>query len=191
MAGIDKILEHIKNEAETDVNKVIAEAKKEADNIISEAKKHSENQLKHQNAKNDVEYNDKIKRGESAAALKEKRMILEAKQNIIQKVIEESKNSLYKLSDNEYFEVIEKMAKKYSTGEKGMLLLNANDLKRLPADFGKKIESTGLEVSKETREIAGGFVLVYGDIEENCSFDALFLAEKENLQDKVGELLFS
>ncbi len=191
MAGIDKILEHIKNEAETDVNKVIAEAKKEADNIISEAKKQSENQLKHQNAKNDVEYNDKIKRGESAAALKEKRMILEAKQNIIQKVIEESKNSLYKLSDNEYFEVIEKMAKKYSTGEKGMLLLNANDLKRLPADFGKKIESTGLEVSKETREIAGGFVLVYGDIEENCSFDALFLAEKENLQDKVGELLFS
>ena len=191
MAGIDKILEHIKNEAETDVNKVIAKAKKEADNIISEAKKQSENQLKHQNAKNDVEYNDKIKRGESAAALKEKRMILEAKQNIIQKVIEESKNSLYKLSDNEYFEVIEKMAKKYSTGEKGMLLLNANDLKRLPADFGKKIESTGLEVSKETTEIAGGFVLVYGDIEENCSFDALFLAEKENLQDKVGELLFS
>ena len=190
MAGIDKILEHINNEAETDVKKVIAEAQKEADDIIRRAKKQSESQLESLNAKTESEYKDKLKRGESAASLKEKRMILEAKQDIIQEIIEDAKESLYKLSDKEYFETLLKMAGKYSTGEKGKLLLNANDYKRKPSDFGKNIESAGLELSDETREIAGGFVLVYGDVEENCSFEALFLAAKEELQDKVGELLF-
>ena len=50
--------------------------------------------------------------------------------------------------------------------------------------------SAVLKVSKETAAIFGGFLLVYGDIEENCSFDALFSAVRENLQDKVNSLLF-
>jgi V/A-type H+-transporting ATPase subunit E len=43
----------------------------------------------------------------------------------------------------------------------------------------------------ETQEMSGGFILLYGDIEENCSFDALFLQAKEELQDKVRDYLFA
>ena len=63
--------------------------------------------------------------------------------------------------------------------------------------FEKKIaaiaEKKGgaLTVSQETCDIDGGFLLVYGGIEENCSFTAMFAAEKENLQDKVHTLLFT
>lgn len=48
-----------------------------------------------------------------------------------------------------------------------------------------------LTVSRETRDIDGGFVLSYGGIEENCSIEALFYAARERLQDRVQELLFS
>ena len=51
-------------------------------------------------------------------------------------------------------------------------------------------EGAALTVSSETRDIDGGFVLTYGGIEENCSFDALFDSAHEMLQDKVQEILF-
>ena len=40
-------------------------------------------------------------------------------------------------------------------------------------------------------EANGGFVLVYGGIEENCSFEAMFAAQREKLQDQVHAFLFA
>ena len=37
----------------------------------------------------------------------------------------------------------------------------------------------------------GGFVLVYGGVEQNCSFAALFDAARDSLQDKLHALLFA
>ena len=37
----------------------------------------------------------------------------------------------------------------------------------------------------------GGFVLLYGGIEENCTVRALFDARREALQDQVHALLFA
>ena len=48
-----------------------------------------------------------------------------------------------------------------------------------------------LTVSGQAAAIDGGFILSYGGIEENCSFEALFDSAKETLQDKVQELLFA
>ena len=47
-----------------------------------------------------------------------------------------------------------------------------------------------LKISETPANIKNGFVLSYGDVEENCSFDALIEASKETLQDKIGQMLF-
>ena len=41
------------------------------------------------------------------------------------------------------------------------------------------------------RRIIDSFVLIYGGIEENCTFPALFDAKREQLQDLVHRLLFA
>ena len=48
-----------------------------------------------------------------------------------------------------------------------------------------------LTLSGETRAMDGGFVLLYGGIEENCTVRALFDARREALQDQVHALLFA
>ena len=53
-----------------------------------------------------------------------------------------------------------------------------------------KEKKASLKISREAREIEGGFVLSYGGIEENCSFDALFASAGEQLQDVVQKILF-
>ena len=47
-----------------------------------------------------------------------------------------------------------------------------------------------LAVSREAQAIDGGFVLVYGGMEENCSFSALFDANREDFLDAARAVLF-
>ena len=89
------------------------------------------------------------------------------------------------------------MAKKYSHNAAGKILFSAADRRRLPEDFDNKLKialsekpEAILTLSEDVTDLNGGFLLIYGDIEENCSFDALFFAAKETLQDKVNSLLF-
>ena len=94
-------------------------------------------------------------------------------------------------ADEEYFKTLEALVKKHAQAEAGKIMFSKKDKARIPASFTKALESYKLTVAEETQEMSGGFILLYGDIEENCSFDALFLQAKEELQDKVRDYLFA
>ena len=51
-------------------------------------------------------------------------------------------------------------------------------------------EGGSLTLSDEARPIGGGFLLVYGGIEENCTIKAVFDSKREELSDRVNRLLF-
>ena len=61
--------------------------------------------------------------------------------------------------------------------------------------FGKVIEDAAaqnggtLVLSQEAMQIDGGFILVYGGEEENCSLQTIFHTQREYLADKVHEFL--
>ena len=137
-----------------------------------------------------------MKRAQSAAQLQKRRKILQAKQEIICDVIEKTRQNLLTLPDDAYFDVIIKLAANSALPKEGEIIFSPRDRGRLPADFHAKLEESlkekggSLRISDETRDIDGGLVLVYGGVEENCSFGALFEAERERLTDRVNELLF-
>ena len=45
-------------------------------------------------------------------------------------------------------------------------------------------------VSKEPKDMDGGFVLVYGGIDENCMISAMFHTKQDELSDVVQKILF-
>ena len=67
----------------------------------------------------------------------------------------------------------------------------------MPAGFETEIQETAkskggtLTLSKEPKEMTGGFILVYGGIEENCTMKAMFDARRDELSDHVHGLLFA
>jgi V/A-type H+-transporting ATPase subunit E len=197
MTGIEKIINFIKEDAASAAEAIKSKAKADSDEIIAEAKvqglKASEEIL----GQSKAEVQDYLSRAESSAKLKEKKMILDAKQQMIGDIITGAKEAFAKLSDAEYFDIIIKMVKRYSLNKSGKILFSKFDKKRLPEKFEEKInmalsekQGANLAIAEETREITGGFILVYGDIEEDCSFEALFFAERELLQDKISMALF-
>lgn len=196
MTGLEKIIGQIRSESDAAAAKTIAAAKAQADQILDEAKKQAQaecDRIEHDAA---ADVADRLARAKSAAELQKRKMVLAEKQRLIGEVIEKAKTSLYSLPDEEYFGIIVKMAGKFSLAQEGQIIFSKKDTERLPQGFEATLNAAlgagaKLAVSNETRNIDGGFVLVYGGVEENCSFTALFDSAHEALQDKVQELLFS
>ena len=132
----------------------------------------------------------------SAAEQKRKTALLKAKQEIIAEIIGSAYQTLKEEDTASYFLTMEKLVKTYALADKGEIYFSAADLGRMPADFEKKIEAAAQEnggsltLKKEPKEIPDGFILVYGGVEENCTLKALFDAKKDQLQDRVNEMLF-
>jgi len=197
MTGLDKILKAIEDDAKAEADAVIAEAKKTADAIIIAAKQEADKKCTLIAEKSAADIAAVISRAESAAGLKEKKIILETKQLVINDIITQARNSLANLSDFEFTETILTMVKKFAHNEPGKILFSHKDKVRLTTDFNDRLkaaltvkEKSVLVIEETSADLDGGFLLVYGDIEENCTFEALFAAARDILQDKVNSLLF-
>lgn len=196
MTGLEKITSEIKADADKSVAAIIDKANAEASGILAGAEKEAAEAVAKINHDVSVRLSASKSTAESAAALRKRRLILEEKQKLIGEVIEEAKNLIYALPDNVYFEKILKLAEKNVNPAEGTIIFNAKDLSRLPADFETKLNVVAvakggrLTVSKETRPIDGGFVLLYEGIDQNCSITSLFETHIESVQDKIQKLLF-
>ncbi|MGW8115595.1 V-type ATP synthase subunit E [Caproicibacterium sp. NSD3] len=196
MTGLEKIIEQIKNESEETAKSIRLSAEAEAKTITGKAQIDAAEFRRAASEKIQKQAQDLKARSKSAAVLQERRILLNEKLQIIEETVADSRNDLLNLPAEEYFKVLLKIIAKYALPEKGEIFLNSKDLQRMPKDFAEKAdaqakESGGtLNLSLETKLISGGLILSYGGIEENCSFEALFDAQKEQMQDKAATLLF-
>ena len=197
MAGLDKMMSQILDDASREANEITKRSQEEADAIIAQAK---EECVRMEEVSKEKQANLKKSQEEriaSSAQLKKRQTILLAKQQIISEMIESAYKELLSLSDSEYFVMVEKMLQKFVLAKAGQIYFSEKDLNRMPSGFEAKIEEIAsknggsLTLVKEAKEVDGGFILVYGGVEENCTFRALLNAKRDDLADKVQRLLFA
>lgn len=194
MNGLDKIIEQIMAEANQKAQSIIDDADQKAADIINKAQEEATLSCQQLAEQGQRDAERVISFAESSAHIEGKKLILQAKSNIITDVIEEAHKRILSLNDKDYFEVLLNMIKLFARNEDGQLLLNQKDLNRLPGDFeAKASKAVGkkLTVSQNSCKIDGGFILSYGGIEENCSFDTIFKVKNEQLRDKVSSIVFA
>ena len=197
MTGLEKITNQILEEAKTSAAAVLEAAQKEAGEILEEAKKACEAIEAEADEKNALLRENYDGRVKSSVEQQRRTAILRAKQETIAQVIAEAQKTLRTADTESYFRTMEKILKAYALAENGEIYFSARDMARMPQDFEKKIaaaaEAKGgsLVLVKEPKNIDGGFILVYGGVEENCSFKALLAARRDELSDKVHAMLFS
>ena len=192
MTGLEKITNQILEEAKTSAAAALEAAQKEAGEILEEAKKACEAMEAEADEKNALLRENYDGRVKSSVEQQRRTALLRAKQEMIAEVIAEAQETLRTEDTESYFRTMEKILKAYALAEDGEIYFSSRDLTRMPADFEKKTEAKGgsLVLKKEPKAIEDGFILVYGGIEENCTLKALFDAKKDELQDKVNEILF-
>lgn len=197
MTGLEKIIKHIEEDASAVAEEKIGEAKYKADQLILAAREEGDKESRNMEEKSRLDVSMCLSRGKSAALLQKRKLILSAKQQMIDEILQKAKASLFELENEEYFNTILKMLIKYVQQMPGEIVFSETDKERMPKNFSEQITSVlaevpgaSLKISDQVRTIDGGFVLIYEGVEENCSIEALLSANREVLQDKIGGLLF-
>lgn len=197
MSGLDKMSRQILDEAVNLADEKVAKAKAKAEEMIKRAGEDAKTQAELLQNKVQEEMKNYAQRIESSGEIQRKQELLRVKQDIISQVVEKSYNKIMDLDTESYFNMIRKMLVKYIQPGQGEICFAKKDLERMPSGFETEIQSialakeSALELSKEARDMEGGFILIYGGIEENCTIRAIFDAQKDELSDKVHRVLFS
>lgn len=193
MAGIDKMIRQIEDDTKLVCDDILQKAQLKADKILADAQVQADRITENGKAKTAARVADIEKRGESSASLEERKVALYTKQSIINDMLNKGIEAVKALPDDEYFDLILKMIEKNFQEKDGVISFGQKDLDRLSQGFVDSIcdVSNGkLTLSENAAAIDAGFILSYGGIEENCSFDAIFMSEADNLSDRAGKLLF-
>lgn len=189
MSGIDNILSRLDSECLKECEEITESAKKTADekklNAISEAGE----VINEKTAAAKKEAETILSKAYSSAAANERRIILSAKVELIDDILNKTLIKLRNLDTPSYFTVLEKLALKNALKGKGIMYLCEKDIQRMPENFGAAF--TDIEISREPYGISDGFILKYGDIEVNCTFAAMLSSNKEELKAVAGEMLFN
>lgn len=196
MSGLDKMKARILEEAQSTAQEIIDKAKANADAAVQAARESAEAEAAKilERARRDAaDYGVRV---DSSMDMQRKQAILAAKQEVIGGVLEAAYDAVMDLDDAKYFEMLEKLLEKHALPEAGVIWFSAKDLGRMPAGFPEKIgdiaasKGGSLTVSEKPGKMDGGFLLIYGGIEENCTISAVFASRKEELSDEVNRLLF-
>ena len=166
----NRMLADAREGANAKAARVVDEAKKEADRIVSVAKSQAE-------------------------SITRKRY-LQVRNAVVNDILSAAYERIESFDDEQYFDLLLRLCIRNAEKGEGELCMNARDLARMPADFEEKINSAIYEtgavmVSRDAVPIENGFVLLYGDIEVNCTLRAVFDERMDDLKDLLNPLLFA
>ncbi len=188
MAGLELITGKIISDAV-----MVAESKKAAALECAEGIKAEyraeEEKVRAKNAE-DIE-NIKKSAEESTASLihsRERDALLGTENQVADEIIEEAKERIAALDAEEYFALLTEIYKNNAEDLEGEILFTAEDKKRMPKDFVDSLSAIKGKVTLSKEDLKQqGFVVRYGRVELNCTFDAIFEDKYNKLSDIVSE----
>ncbi len=197
MTGTEKIIAKIQEDAQSEAEVIRENGRSAARSVLDEAKAAC-GKIAEEAEANAADYlRLQAERSRLNLAMERRQALLAAKGEAIEEVLTAAKEDLLRRDPAAYFAFLLKLLKKQESIGDGVLLLSAQDLARMPADFEKNVEEIAaakggkLVLAKEAAAIEGGFIIHYSGTSENCSLEAIFASEGENLKDIVRRILFT
>lgn len=139
MSGIDKILQEIEEEGRAAADRITQEAGEKIENLRKEILEKAQARCEEIRAQGGRESRGILERGASGAELLSRRMILEAKQELLAELLRKAQESIYQMENHEYFALIRRIVAKNALPRPGELLLSPEDRERLPDGFEKEL----------------------------------------------------
>ena len=196
--SLEKILERIERDAQSEVDRIKGRASATADEIVKKAQAEAE-ALKIQALEDaKLEAEQRKERLIATARLDLRKARLAEKQNAIDAAFREAVENLLDMEDAEYRKVLRDMIlPNVKTGGEELILSERDKAglgEKLLEEVNHQLAESGKEgkltLSQDTYDILGGFILRRGDIELNSSFETLFKSSRGDLESEVSKILF-
>lgn len=197
MTGIEKIISKIEQDSIKKCESITLQAQKLAKEMNAQAEAEAAKLVNEAEEESKLKANDMIRMAQSAAQQKANQIILGARVEAIKEALATGTKALKNMSADDYFNSLAALVIKHASKGHGEMRFSENDLKRLPesfeSDLNKALEGKGstVSISMQPAAISDGFILVYGDVEMNCTFDALLESSSDELKEKIAQLFFN
>ena len=193
MNGIEKIIGLIQSEGQAEIDTVLEKARADAAEITARYQDQSEAEaadLEFKNQKNAAEHEERLI---SVAQMESRKVVLQVKQEMIEKAYALALKKLCSMQEDEYIEVLKHLILKASVSGREEVIFSPRireAIGKIAVEQVNQATGKNLVLSEETRLIPGGFILKDGNIEVNCAFDTLVRLERTETAGMVAKKLF-
>ena len=198
MKGTEKIIAHIRADADAEAKKIIDAASKQAEEKRAESFKAALSEYEKLMQAGNAECEDILSGSRRIAEMEAKKSVLSVKQEMISAAFDAAREEIVNMPRDKYTQFLARMAAEAAAGGMEEIVLNARD----KAEVGKAVckaqkellSAKGtpgkLTVSEDTADISGGVIVRFGGIETNCSIDALIRQRRSGLSTEVAAAMF-
>ena len=193
MNGIEKIIQQIQTDAQTQIDQILGDAKAQAEKISAAAKAQADAEAADLRAKNEKTAREREARLISAAQMEAHKTALAAKQEMLEQAYQRALEKLCAMPQEQYVAVLADLLAEASTGGKEEAIFSPEDRERVgkaAVEAANQRSGKQMVLSAQTRPIRGGFILRDHNIEVNCTFDTLVRLQKAQTAGAVARMLF-
>ncbi len=195
MKGTEKIIAHIKADAEAQVNAILAQAEQQCAGIRGDFDKQAAALYAERLRAGVKETQDKVDGAERIARMEGRKELLAAKQALVSESFHRAQQQIVDLPEEQYVAFLAKLAARASVTGEEEIILNPRDRKaigqKLVQAANARLKNGRLRLSDQSRDFAGGLILRRGSIEANCTVELLVELSQTELSAKVAEILFA
>ncbi len=190
MNGLTNISNKILDDAKQKAGVIIAEAEQSAAKILADSQKRAEAERAAALKDSAARSADVLEKARLVSELEGKKLISNARQQMITRTFQTALERLLALPQDEYRRLLLKLANDVlADGKGGEVLLNARDR----AAHGQAIAEAlagKATLAADDAPIVGGLIIRRGKIEYNCALDVLVRMVSEKAAPEVSSALF-
>ena len=194
MKGTEKLIAHIKADADAQVNAILAQAEQQCAGIRGDFDKQAAALYAERLRAGVKETQDKVDGEARIARMEGRKELLAAKQELVSRSFRKAQEQIVSLPEEQYVAFLAKLAAQASVTGEEKIVLNARDRKAIGEKLVKaanaRLKNGRLTLAEETGDFAGGLVLRRGSIEANCTVELLVELSRSELSAQVAEILF-
>ena len=194
MRGTEKIIAHIKADADAQVNAILAQAEQQCAGIRGDFDKQAAALYAERLRAGVKETQDKVDGEARIARMEGRKELLAAKQELVSRSFRKAQEQIVSLPEEQYVAFLAKLAAQASVTGEEKIVLNARDRKAIGEKLVKaanaRLKNGRLSLAEETGDFAGGLILRRGSIEVNCTVELLVELSRSELSAQVAEILF-
>ncbi len=195
MKGTEKIIAHIRADAQAQADAILAQAEQQCAGIRADYDKRAAEL-----------YSERIRAGVKACQdevdskvridqMEARKGNLAVKQEMVSLSFDRALEELISLPREKYIEFLAALAVKASVTGEEEILLNARDRdavgEEVVAAANAKLNGGRLSLSRDAGDFAGGLILRRGNVEANCTAELLVDLARGDMSAEIAELLFA
>lgn len=195
MKGTEKIIAHIRSDAEAKAAAILAQAEQQCAVIREDYDKQAKAVYADKVRSGVKECEDRVDSMGRIAQMEAKKSILALKQEMVSECFVKARGMLVELPEEQYVALLAKLAADASVTGDEEIILNGRDRARLGDKVAKAanalLENGSLTTADTTGDFEGGLVLRRGNVEVNCTAELLVELCRDEMSAKLASELFA